>query len=165
MKISIRSAQANDLREIVAIHNQAIRKRSCTGYLKEFTVKERAAWLQSHQKNTYPLFVALSQSKVVGWISISPYRIGRDAFKKTGELDCFIHEDFQRKGIGTDLLHHMLLQAKALGFTRLLAIVLDQNIVSRTLLEKNGFEEWGFLPAIGEIDGNIFSHIYLGKKL
>jgi phosphinothricin acetyltransferase len=47
----------------------------------------------------------------------------------------------------------------------MLTIVLDKNIGSISLLEKNNFEQWGFLPEVAQIDGKILGHVYYGKKL
>ena len=161
----IRYAKETDLQEIVDIFNQAIHTRASVGYTTEKTVDERKDWFARHTKESYPIFVAEQDHTIVGFISINPYRKGRDAFKKTGEVDCFVRNEWKGKGIGNELLQYLLPQAKKLGYRTLIAIVLDQNIASRKLLEKNDFEQWGLLPEIGEIDGTIFCHVFYGKKL
>jgi phosphinothricin acetyltransferase len=165
MKTRIRPAEENDLAEIIDIFNQAIHTRTSTGYLSEFTVEQRTAWFHEHTKENYPLLVAEQNKKIIGWVSIEPYRKGRAAFKKTVEVSFFIHNDFKRKGIGNTLLQTMLHTAKDLGYTSLIAIVLDKNIGIIKLLKKNNFEQWGCLPEIAEIDGKSFGHVYYGKKL
>ncbi|DAC72826.1 MAG TPA: N-acetyltransferase [Thermoplasmata archaeon] len=165
MSISIRYALEKDLQEIVDIHNQAIRSKASTGFVHEFSVEGRKEWFLGHAKERYPLFVAEEDGKVVGWISISPYRIGRDAFKKTVEVDYYIHDDFKRKGIGNELLRHMLSKANDLGYRTICAILLDKNIASIRLLEKNGFKIWGLIPEAAELNGNLIGHVYYGKKI
>jgi len=165
MDIRIRHALEKDLAAVVDVFNQAIQTKASTGYLDPFTVYERKEWFAGHTNKKYPLFVAEHNEKIVGWISIDPYRKGRKAFEKTGELSFFIHTDFKRKGIGNQLLRAMMNTAKELGYTTLVAIVLDTNIGSIQLLEKNSFEQWGFLPGVAEIDGKILGHVYYGKKV
>jgi len=165
MNIIVRHAFEKDLVEIVDIFNQAIQTKTSTGYLDTFTVFERKEWFISHTNKKYPLLVAEQNEKIVGWISVDPYRKGRKAFEKTGELSFFIHNDFKRKGIGSQLVQAMMKTAKELGYTTLVAIVLDKNIGSIRLLEKNTFEQWGFLPQVAEINGKILGHMYHGKKL
>jgi len=165
MNINIRYALEEDLPEIVEIFNQAIETRASTGYLDTFTVYERKEWFFEHTNKNYPILVAEYNDTIIGWISIDPYRRGRKAFEKTGELSLFIHNDFKRKGIGNQLLVAMMRTAKKLGYTTLLTIVLDKNSGSIQLLEKNDFEQWGFLPGVAEIDGNKLGHVYYGKKL
>ena len=165
MKRIIRHAGENDLREIIEIFNQAIRTRTSTGYLREFTVEERKEWFHEHTKENYPILVAEQNKKIVGWICIDPYRKGRGAFTKTVEVSFFIHNDFKRKGIGSELLQAMMNTAKKLEYATIYAIVLNKNIESMRLLEKNNFKQWGFLPEVAEIDGKILGHVYYGKKL
>ena len=163
--VNIRYASKKDLKEIVEIFNQAIRNRTSTGYLTEVTIEERKEWFFEHIQEKYPILVAELNKKIVGWINIDPYRKGRKAFKKTAEVSCFVHNEFKRKGIGEMLLHTMMQTAKKLGYKTIFAIVLDQNIGSRKLLEKNNFEQWALLPDVAEIDRKILSHVYYGKKL
>ncbi|MCX6661435.1 MAG: GNAT family N-acetyltransferase [Euryarchaeota archaeon] len=163
--LSIRYASEKDLKGIVKIFNQAIHTRMSTGYLNEITVEQRKEWFSEHGQEKYPILVAEKNNKIVGWISIDPYRKGRKAFKKTVEVSYFVHNTYRRKGIGDQLLQVMMHTAKKLGYITIFAIVLDKNIGSRKLLEKNNFEQWAFLPDVAEIDGNTLSHVYYGKKL
>ncbi len=163
--VNIRCASEKDLIEIVEIFNQAIRTRTSTGYLKEVTVEDREEWFFEHIQEKYPILIAEKNNKIVGWISIDPYRKGRKAFEKTVEVSFFVHNDYRRKGIGDQLLRRMMETAKKLGYSIIFAIVLDKNIGSRKQLEKNNFEQWAFLPDVAEIDGNTLSHVYYGKKL
>ena len=163
--LNIRYASEKDLKEIVEIFNQVINTRTSTGYLNEVTVEERKERFSEHTKEKYPILVTEQNKKIVGWISIDPYRKGRKAFEKTVEISCFVHKEHKRKGIGDQLLHKIMQTAKKLGYKTIFAIVLDKNIGSRKLLEKNNFEQWGFLPDVAKIDGNTLSHVYYGKKL
>jgi len=165
MKVIIREATEPDLKVIVEIFNQAIRTMTSVGYTSEVTVDERKGWFLEHGRNRYPIYVAEHNHEIVAWMSINPYRKGRAAFQTTGEADCFVREGWKGKGIGNELVPYLLRQAKTLGFRTLIAIVLEHNIPSRKLLEKHGFQQWGLLPGIGEIDGKIVGHVYYGKKL
>jgi phosphinothricin acetyltransferase len=165
MEPSIRFARDDDLPAIIEIFNQAIQTHMSTGYLRTVTVDERTDWFHEHRKETYPILVADYEGTIVGWISIDPYRKGRDAFVKTVEACLFIHNEYKRRGIGNQLLHAMMRTAKHLGYTTLFTIVLENNKGSMALLEKNHFERWGFLPGVAEIDGKQIGHVYYGKKL
>jgi phosphinothricin acetyltransferase len=165
VKINIRYVKETDLKEIVDIHNQAIRTRSSTAFLNEFTVDERKEWFLEHTHTGYPILIAEQNNKIIGWTSLSPYRKGRKALGKAVLVSYFVHSDFRRKGIGTKLLNEIIIEARNLGYETLLAIIFDSNVGSVKLLEKYNFEKWGFLPDIAEIEGNKISHIYYGKKL
>ena len=163
--LNIRTASEKDLKEITEIFNQAINTGTSVAYTVELTVEERIDWLNTHTKNEYPVLVAENEERILGWVSVSPYREGRAALKKTVEISYFVHNKFKQKGIGSVLLNEMLKKVKQLGYTTVFAIVFDINSASINLLEKNGFVRWGFLPGVAEIDGKIISHIYYGKKL
>jgi phosphinothricin acetyltransferase len=165
MTVNIRAATDEDLQAMVEIFNQAVRTRTSTGYLSEVTVDERKCWFVEHPSEKYPILVAEQNQRIVGWACIDAYRKGREAFEKTVEVSLFIHKEFTRKGIGNQLLIAMMRTAKKLGYTRLFAIVLDKNVGSRRLFEKNNFEQWGFLPDVASIDGRILSHVYYGTRL
>jgi phosphinothricin acetyltransferase len=165
MTVTIRDASEKDIREIVEIFNQAVLTRTSTGYLDEVSVEDRKVWFAEHRPEKYPILVAEQNHRIVGWISIDPYRRGRKAFEKTVEVSLFIHQEYKRKGIGNQLINSMMQTAKKLGYTTLFAIVLDKNVGSKRLFEKNNFEQWGFLPDVAEIGGNTLSHVYFGKKL
>jgi phosphinothricin acetyltransferase len=165
MTVAIRPARGEDLQAIIEIFNQAIRTRTSTGYLSEVTLEERKGWFTDHFPMKYPILVAEQDQKILGWASIDAYRKGRKAFEKTVEISLFVHQEYLRKGIGNQLLIAITQMAKKLGYTTLFAIVLDRNIGSRRLFEKNNFEQWGFLPDVASIDGKILSHVYYGKKL
>ena len=165
MEIHIRDALEKDLKDIVEIYNQAINNRSSLAYTDIFSVEDRKEWFIDHSKDKYPILIAEQDNTVLGWISISPYRKGRQALYKTVEVSYFIHNDFKRMGIGSKLLSEMLKKIKELGYKTVIAIVFDKNIGSMKLLEKNNFKKWGFLPDVAEIDKNKFSHVYYGRKI
>ena len=52
-----------------------------------------------------------------------------------------------------------------LGIEIIVALLLGSNAPSMNLLLKFGFEEWGRLPGIAEIDANRYDHLYMGKRV
>jgi L-amino acid N-acyltransferase YncA len=165
MNITIRNAVNDDLPDIVEILNQAIKTHNVVGFTNIFKVNDRKEWFIEHTHRNYPVLVAEYDNKILGWISVSPYRKGRKALDRTAEVSCFIHEDYQRKGIGSSLLSEVLKISENLAKSILIAIIFNTNTGSRRLLEKNNFEIWGILPEVAEIDGKKLDHIYYGKKL
>ncbi|MBN2425266.1 MAG: N-acetyltransferase [Calditrichaceae bacterium] len=165
MEINVRIALEKDLEEIIAIYNQAIKTKMSVAYIDELSMEDRREWFHEHKKDKYPILLAENTNMVLGWTSISPYRKGREALAKTVEVSYFVHNDFKQKGIGSRLLAEMLKKAKGLGYETIFAIILDKNIGSEKLLEKNNFEKWGVLPEVAEIDGIKMSHVYYGIKL
>jgi len=163
--MSIRLAQQKDLLAITTIYNQAIEKGTCTADTSYFTSQERQVFFDAHQSNNYPLYVYEKQGQVVGYIYLSPYRPGRKAMEKTAEISYYIHNDFKRQGIGTEMMTFAIKKAKTLHLTTLIAILLSVNEGSIALLNKFNFMEWGRLPTIAEFDYGQCDHLYLGLKL
>lgn len=162
----IRSANRDDLERIIDIYNQAISAKFKTGYTTPMLSKERAKWLAFYLDSKYPMFVFEAGGRVAGWLSVSPYRPGRAALDNTAEISYFIDEDYHRQGIASQLLAYAIEYCKQpLELKTILAVVIDRNVASIKLLEKFGFEKWGFLPHVAEFDGVECSQVILGLKI
>ncbi len=164
-KTTIRIANIDDLPFIVDIYNQAIRSKSATGDMNEFTVDERIIWFNKFDADKYPLYVAQQNDKVVGYATLSPYRAGRQAMSKIAEISFFVDNFFQRMGIGSALVKHAISDCKRLGKDNLLAILLDINPDSISLLKKFNFEEWGRLPDVIDFGKFRCDHLIYGLNL
>ena len=161
----IRKAQLPDLPAITAIYNQAIEARRCTGDLSCFTTEERTPWFLSHNPERTPIYVVGTGSKTIAWGCISPYRPGRQAFETVGEISYYVDFAHHRQGVGSRLVRHILAEARAMGYTHLLAILLECNEASLGLLQKFGFAVWGTLPGVARIEGHEYAHIYCGRRM
>jgi len=161
----IRKAETADLPTIVNIYNQAISVRHCTADTEEVDLDNRQLWFSKHANVKTPIFVYETEKGVVAYGYISLYRHGRKAFESVGEVSYYIDFAHHRKGIGNMLIKHLITEAEKLGYTHLVAILLDCNVKSVSLLEKYGFNCWGTLPLIASIDGKFYSHLYYGLSL
>ena len=102
---------------------------------------------------------------VVGWCSLSLYRPGRLALRFTAELSYYIDASFQRQGIGSALIGHALEACPSLEIKNIIAVLIDRNEASRKLLEKLGFQQWGYLPRVLDFDGEECGEFYYGKRV
>ena len=161
----IRFAEPADLSRIVEIYNQAIAAGNATGDTVSFTVKSRRAWFESHSQEAYPLYVHLDEAgKVTGFLYLSPYR-DRPAMRRTAEISYYVDYAHHHQGIGAALMGHALADCPRLGIQVLVAILLDCNQPSLKLLEKSGFEKWGYLPEVADLSGRLCGHLYYGRKM
>jgi L-amino acid N-acyltransferase YncA len=161
----IRPSTTKDLNDIVKIYNHAVDEKFATADTEHVSLESRKDWFAQHSSETYPIYVAELNREIVGWCSLSPHRPGRKALRTVAEISYYIHKDHRRKGIANSLINHTLESAKALGFKNLISILLDLNKPSIHILEKFGFEKWGHLPGIAEIDDVICGQFIYGKKL
>lgn len=160
----VRLAEQGDLPAIVAIYNQAIRGGISTGDLNEFQIQDRIGWFEKFNAH-YPIYVVEFERKVVGYGTLSPYRPGRGAMNSIAEISFFLDENFQGMGIGSFLVDFMIRDCQRIGKKSLLAILLDVNEKSISLLKKFGFEEWGVFPDIIELKNNTCGQLIYGLKL
>ncbi|MCC6186830.1 MAG: N-acetyltransferase [Chitinophagaceae bacterium] len=165
MSITIRPAQLSDLPRIVAIYNQAISKKGMTADLKLQNVADKQDWFDQHKPEQYPIFVAIKNDELVGWGSLSAYREGRDALKYVTEVSLYFDENHTGRGLGTALMQQLLAEAKELGYTNMIAIIISSNEKSIGLFTKFSFNLWGLLPNVVTIDQQHFNHCIYGRSL
>lgn len=161
---NIRKAVIEDIVVLTTIYNQAIAAGQTADSIP-MSESERMPWFKTHQHSKYPLIVAEEENVVCGYATLSNYRGGQSALSAVVEVSYYIHQNHQRKGLGTILLRKSLELAKELGFKHVIAILLEKNLPSIYLLEKFKFEKWGHLPNIASFDSEICGHLYYGRHL
>ncbi len=161
----IRLASLDDVPAINLIYNQAIRSLGKTADLKPIALPDHEKWFEDRDSDMYPLYVLDIEDQTVGYFYFAPYRKGREALNQTAEITYYLDEDHLGKGLGTKLMEYGLSQAADLGFTTLVAILLDCNKASIGILRKFGFEEWGRVPKAARIKGIEYDHLYYGRKV
>jgi phosphinothricin acetyltransferase len=164
MSALIRLATEGDLPAIVAIYNESIPGRTATADLEPVTVAQREAWFRQHTPEAYPLWVYEINGEVAGWTSLSPFH-SRLAYRKTAEVSTYIGARFQGQGIGSALREHVLAACPALGIETLVSLIFGHNAASIALNEKFGFERWGHLPRVAELDGVERDLIIMGRRV
>ncbi|MFK5880251.1 MAG: GNAT family N-acetyltransferase [Flavobacteriaceae bacterium] len=165
VKPKIRLATFKDLAMIVKIYNQAINSKNTTGDLQEFTLNKRIDWFQKFSPCEYPIFVAELKNKIVGYATLSPYRLGRKAMERIAEISFYIDYEHHNLGIGSALIQHCIDDCPRIGKESLLAILLDINTSSIQLLKKFGFDEWGHFPDIIHLENQNCGQLIYGLKV
>lgn len=162
---NIRLMNESDLPAINEIYNQAVAMKFSTAHIDPIPMDERMEWYHEHDPDHFPVYVWQESEQVYGWFSFSPYRKGRAALQSTAEISYYVHTRHLHRGIGTGLMKYGLSKAPLLGFKTLIAILLEPNIASIVLLKKFGFEIWGDVPRVAEIDGGEYNHQYYGLRI
>lgn len=161
----IRIAEIADLESITHIYNMAVHSKFETADTTEVRLENRLDWFKSHDPAVFPVFVYEVDGTVVGWISLSPYREGRNALRYTIEISYYVHNDFKGQQIGSKLIETAITESKKLNYKTLFAIILDKNEPSIQLLIKYGFTKWGHMPDIADFNGIECGHVYYGRRL
>ncbi|MEM6911945.1 MAG: N-acetyltransferase family protein [Verrucomicrobiota bacterium] len=159
----LRTARKEDLPRIVEIYNAAIPSRVSTADLEPVTVAGRRKWFEAHDAQR-PIWVHEDGGRVSAWAALSPYH-ERAAYGKTAEVSLYLAPEVQGRGLGRGILQEVLERASVLGVETLLALVFGHNPASLKLFQRAGFEEWGRLPGVAELDGNKRDLLFLGRRL
>jgi L-amino acid N-acyltransferase YncA len=162
--MNIRIAELKDLKAIVEIYNQAIAAGEKTADITPFSLDDRKSWFRDHDTDKYPILVAEEES-VVGYLTNSANRPGSMALRHTAEESLFVHFDHHRKGIASRLLQYAIDMCPSLQIKTLFAILVDSNQNSIRLLEKYGFNKWGYMPRVVEFEGIEYGHLYYGLRI
>lgn len=162
--MNLRDAAESDLPAIVEIYNAAILTRMATAQLEPVTVAERRPWFRAHTADAHPIWVMEEADRIAGWLSFSIF-IPRAAYRVTSELSVYVHDDFRQRGVGAALLGAALARAPALGLTTLLGLIFGHNEPSLRLFAKFGFERWGHLPQIAQMEANTRDLVIMGRHV
>lgn len=166
----IRDAIAADLPHIVEIYNAAIRERHATADTTPITVSSRIAWLREHDATRHPLWVVVDNEarardgRPKGWLSFQPF-YGRPACEATAEISVYVDPLSRRAGIGRTLLARAIRASPALGLHSLLGFIFGHNDASLALFTGFGFERWGLLPRVAELDGVERDLVIMGLRV
>ncbi len=163
--MTIRSALIADFPAIVDIYNQAVAEGGFTADLTPISLESRRQWFAQHTTPDYPIWVFEKSGIIAGWCSLSPYRSGREALRHTAEISYYVACTYRKQGIASQLMQHAIDNAPGRKFHNLFALLLDSNKPSIRLLARFGFEQWGRLPDIAEIDGKYIDHLIYGRKV
>ncbi|MBD2676669.1 MULTISPECIES: GNAT family N-acetyltransferase [Nostoc] len=148
----IRHAIETDLATIVEIYNAAIPSRMATADLEQVSVESRLAWFRARSPSHRPLWVIEVEGVIAGWLSFQSF-YGRPAYNTTAEISIYIAPAFHRRGLGKQLLAQAIQESYRLGLKNLVCFIFAHNQPSLNLFATFGFQQWGYLPKVGELDG------------
>ena len=160
----IRHAAAADLPAIVSIYNAAIPGRMATADTVPVTVVEREEWFRGFDRARRPLWVSEHDGAIAGWLGLRSY-YGRPAYHRTVESAVYVDPGHRRRGVAHELMENALAAAPELGVANILAFVFVHNQPSVTLFEAHGFQRWGLLPRVCEMDGIERDVLILGRRV
>ena len=147
--LNIRRARIDDVSPCLDIYNYEVVNGVATLDLEPRTLPEWQEWYEAHQTQEHCIFVGHIDNVVVGYASLSPYRI-KDAFKSTVELSIYIHQEYRGKGVASKLMAHILDYAKETDTLHtVVSVITAGNAASTALHERFGFTYCGLTPQVG----------------
>ncbi|HEY9781915.1 MAG TPA: N-acetyltransferase family protein [Leptolyngbyaceae cyanobacterium] len=160
----IRDAVETDLAEIVAIYNASIPSRLATADLEPVSFESRQAWFHQHSPSAHPIWVMEVDRAIAGWLSFQSF-YGRPAYHATAEISIYVAPVYRRCGVARQLLSQAIHHSPALGLKTLLGFIFAHNQPSLQLFNSFGFQRWGYLPAVAELDGVERNLTIMGKRI
>ncbi|HHC8900182.1 TPA: N-acetyltransferase family protein [Staphylococcus aureus] len=144
----IRCAKKEDLNAILAIYNDAIINTTAVYTYKPQTIDERIAWFETKQRNHEPIFVFEENGSVLGFATFGSFRPW-PAYQYTIEHSIYVDASARGKGIASQLLQRLIVEAKAKGYHTLVAGIDASNEASIKLHQKFAFKHAGTLTNVG----------------
>ena len=173
----VQRASKDDLAEILAVYNQSIAGKQATANLEPVTCEERMQWFEEHLNSaTRPIYIVRAETKdsdnigsktlsrIVAWGSFSDL-YARTAYHISTEISIYLNKANHGQGLGSALTSWMLTQAPSLGIHNVVALIFAHNQPSLGLFRKLGFEQWGYMPKVCDMQGFIADVVMLGKAV
>jgi L-amino acid N-acyltransferase len=158
--IHIRPATEADLPILLEIYNDIILHTTAVYDYEPHTLDMRKAWYAAKVKDNYPVFVAESGGRLVGFSSFGPFRAWA-AYQFTVENSIYVAADQRGNGIGRLLLSPLIQAARERGMHALIASVDAANEASLRLHRSFGFEEVARFREVGFKFGRWLDLVFL----
>lgn len=166
--MNVRLAKAEDAEAIRQIYNLAVTTSVVTFDLVPRSANEQRQWLEA-RSGAHAVVVAEDGNeedgkKIAGFASLSPYR-DKPAYSTSVEDSIYVHETYQRQGVGRLLLEELIRVATVHGFHAMFARIVDGHLPSIRLHESMGFETIGTEREVGRKFGRWLDVLVMEKLL
>lgn len=139
----------SDAGAIAEIYNQGIADRVATFETEPRSAAQIAAWFSG---SNLIVVAETEATSPVAFAASFPYS-DRACYSGIGEFSVYVRQDYRGRGAGGAALSALIEAATARGMHKLLSRVFPENIASRALLRRLGYEEVGMHRRHGRLDG------------
>jgi L-amino acid N-acyltransferase YncA len=147
--LEIRPATVADLPSVTSIYEHAVRHGTATFELVPPDLAEMTRRFDALMDGGFPYLAALLEGSVVGYAYAGPYR-PRPAYRFTVENSVYLEPAIHRRGIGLQLLQHLITECETRGFRQMIAVIGDSaNAGSIGVHARCGFQMIGTHPSVG----------------
>jgi phosphinothricin acetyltransferase len=144
----IREAEENDVRAMVAIHNDVVLTTTAVWNETPRTEAEQLEWLNTKRSQAFPVMVAVDGGELLGYCSYGQFRAWY-GYRFTVENSIYVHREYRRRGIARELLHALIARARAQKLHVMIAGIEAENRASLQLHESVGFMKAAHLHEVG----------------
>ena len=147
--LEIRPAAEADVPFVTDIYAHAVRYGTATFELIPPDLAEMTRRFRALMDGGFPYFVAALDGRVVGYAYAGAYR-PRPAYRFTVENSVYLEPAIHRRGIGLQLMQHLIEACEARGYRQMIAVIGDSaNAGSLGVHSKTGFQMIGTHPNVG----------------
>ncbi len=149
MSTIIRDSRDNDIGDISAIFQHAVRTGTASFELDPPAIEEMVQRREAIVSKGFPYLIAEIDGQVAGYAYASTYR-ARPGYRFTVENSVYVSSTRQGLGIGKQLLTELVARCEADGYRLIVAVIGDSdNKASIGLHGTCGFTHAGLLPGVG----------------
>ncbi|MCB1884580.1 MAG: N-acetyltransferase [Geminicoccaceae bacterium] len=159
-----RPAVPDDLEAIARILNDAILHTTAVFFDAPKTGDEMAAWFAAKAEGGWPVLVAGAPGDVLGYATCGPFRPW-PGYRLTVEHSLYVREGARRQGLGRALLEGIAAEAARMGMHATIGGIEATNGASLALHARQGFQEVGRLPEVGQKFGRWLTLVFMQKTL
>lgn len=146
--VTIINAQPKHASEIVEIYNQGIASRIATFETKKRSNDDIAEWFDSD----VAIKTVIIDNAVAGFARVSEYR-SRACYAGIREYSVYVHDKFQGRRIGHQLMQALIDDCREKGIWKLLSRLFPENEASIKLAINLGFRIVGTYHKHAKLDG------------
>lgn len=161
----IRNATADDAAQIAAFWNPIVRDTDITFWPTERSEAEIASLISDRQAAGYAFVVAEDAGgTIMGFTTYSQFRNGL-GYSKSFEHSIILAPEARGRGIGSALLAAVERHVRNRDGRLLIGAITASNEGSLRFHQRNGYAEWGRIPAAGWKFGRFHDLVLMGKDL
>jgi len=162
--LMIREATSDDAEAIRLIYNHEVENETSTMDLVPRTLETQREWIAARSGSFCAVVAVDSSGTVLGFGALSEYK-DRSGYRSTVENSVYVHRDVARRGIGKQILLHLLETATVSGFHSVIARIEAQSLASRGLHSSCGFELVGIEKQVARKFGKWLDIAVMQKSL
>ena len=137
--LTIREAISDDSQAIQAIYNHEVENETSTMDLVPRTLEVQQEWIAARSGAFCAVVAVDSAGAVLGFGALSEYK-DRTGYRTTVENSVYVRRDVARRGIGRQILNHLLAVATISGFHSVIARIESTSTASRDLHSACGYK-------------------------
>jgi phosphinothricin acetyltransferase len=162
--LTIREATSDDAEAIRLIYNHEVENETSTMDLVSRTLETQREWIAARSGAFCAVVAVDSSGTVLGFGALSEYK-DRSGYRSTVENSVYVRRDVARRGIGKQILLHLLETATVSGFHSVIARIEAQSLASRGLHSSCGFELVGIEKQVARKFGKWLDIAVMQKSL